>query len=245
MISKGTIRYIKSLQLKKYRNKAQSFLVEGTKSVLELLASRYQVTHLIGTETFFEDNDGLPAKLNGMVATVKEKQLGAISSLKANDSVLAVARYLPETPFTLEADEYCIALDRVRDPGNLGAIIRIADWYGITKLACSTDCADFYNPKVIQASMGSFTRIAAYYGELKSLLAGHKVYGTALQGENVHKLEFSKGGIILVGNEAQGISEDLNTLVSTWISIPRFGAAESLNAAIATAVVCDNLLRRK
>lgn len=220
-------------------------MVEGAKSVLELLASRYQVTHLLGTEAFFQDNDDLTAKLNGIVATITEKQLAAISSLKSNDSVLAVARYLPQTPFTLEHDEYCIALDRVRDPGNLGTIIRIADWYGITKLACSTDCADFYNPKVIQASMGSFTRIAAYYDDLKSLLAGQKVYGTALQGENVHNLEFSKGGIILIGNEAQGISEDLNSLVSTWISIPRFGNAESLNAAVATAVVCDNLLRSR
>jgi len=220
-------------------------LVDGAKSVLELLTSEYEVTHLIGTRAFFENNDDLLAKLNMHQEIVTEKQLSTISALKTNDSVLAVARYLPGEPFKLETGEYCIALDRVRDPGNLGTIVRIADWYGITKLVCSGDCTDFYNPKVIHASMGSFTRVVAYYGHLKSLLAGQTVYGTALQGENVHHLVFGNGGIILVGNEADGVSEDLNSLVSTWISIPRFGAAESLNAAIATAVICDNLQRMR
>ena len=244
MISKGTIRYVKSLQLKKYRNKAQSFLVEGAKSVLELVTSKYQITHLIGTRNFFEDNEDLPAKLNIQSEIVSQKQLSGISALKSNNSVLAVARYLPESTFELMANEYAIALDRIRDPGNLGTIIRIADWYGITKLICSGDCADFYNPKVIQASMGSFTRVRAFYGKLEALLAGQRVYGASLQGENVHHLAFANQGIILLGNEAQGISEDLNSLVSDWISIPRFGAAESLNAAMATAVICDNLRRR-
>ncbi len=243
MISKGTIRYVKSLQLKKYRNKAQSFLVEGAKSVLELLSSRFEVTHVITTKAFFQNNEDILAKLDVPAEIVTEPQLSALGSLKTNNSVLAVARYAAEKPFELHREEYGIALDRIRDPGNLGAIIRIADWYGINKVICSSDCADFYHPKVVHASMGSFTRVTAHYGQLEDLLSGQTVFGTRLQGENVHALKFPPQGIILIGNEAQGISDNLNHLVTHWISIPRFGKAESLNAAIATAVICDNIRR--
>lgn len=244
MISKGTIRYIKSLQLKKYRNKAQSFLVEGAKSVLELIPAKFEVTHVICTESFLKDNAQILTKLEVTPELVTGKQLSTLSSLKTNETVLAVAKFLPNEELTIDPDEYGIALDRIRDPGNLGTIIRTADWYGIKKILCSADCADFYNPKVIHASMGSFTRVRAYYTDLKKSLAGYRVYGASLQGENVHNLVFSEGGIILIGNEAQGLSEELNSLVSNWVSIPRFGAAESLNAAIATAVICDNLRKQ-
>jgi TrmH family RNA methyltransferase len=243
MISKGTTGYIKSLQLKKYRNKAQSFLVEGSKSVLELLRSGFEVTHLIGTESFIKDNADTIAKFDLVPEIVSSKEVNRLSALKNNSVVLAAARIRPVQPFKIAPDEFCIALDRIRDPGNLGTIIRIADWYGIYKILCSTDCTDFYNAKTIQATMGSFTRVQAYYADLKKQLQGHKVYGAAMAGENVHQIKFTSGGIVLIGNEAQGISDNLKPLVAQWISIPKYGLAESLNAAMATAVICDNIRR--
>ena len=243
MISKGTIRFVKSLQLKKYRKKAQSFLVEGTKSVLELLNAPFEVTHLIGTEAFLIENAKVTTKLNVPLQLVSEKQLSAMGALKTNRSVLAVARCPLNEPITVE-DEYVLALDRIKDPGNLGTIVRTADWYGMKKLLCSPDCADFYNPKVIQATMGSFTRVRPYYTHLESLLNQvPAVYGAVMDGEDVHRVDFSKKGIILIGNETNGISSSLLPFISKRVSIPRFGKAESLNASIATAVICDNLRR--
>lgn len=233
------------MQLKKYRKKAQSFLVEGTKSVLELLNANFEVTHLVATESFLLENAKVVTKLKVPLQLVTENQLSSMSALKNNQSALAVARCLPNRKLKINEDEYGLALDRISDPGNLGTIIRTADWYGMKKVVCSEDCADFYNPKVIQACMGSFTRVQVYYTDLKEFLANYaNVYAAALEGENVHKMAFEPGAVILIGNEARGISPDLYQLVTNKVSIPRFGGAESLNAAMATAVICDNILRQ-
>ena len=232
------------MQLKKYRKKAQSFLVEGTKSVLELLKARFEVTHLIGTEAFLNQNAKVVTKLKVPLQIVSEKQLSAISALKNNQSVLAVAKCLPNDSLIVGENDYALALDRISDPGNLGTIIRTADWYGINKIICSQDCADLYNPKVIQATMGSFTRVSVYYTELAHYLKqGDTIYGAVLDGDNIHHLKFEKSGIILIGNEANGISPELADMISLRISIPNFGKTESLNASIATAIICDNLRR--
>ena len=244
MISKGTIRYIKSLQLKKYRNKAQSFLVEGTKSVLELINAGFEVTHIVGTESFRSEYQPYLAKLAIDFEIVSKRQLTAISSLKNNHSVLAVARCLPNDFIEVQDHEYAIALDRIADPGNLGTILRTADWYGIKKVLCSKDTADFYNPKVIQASMGSFTRVRTFYTDLEAYLDGRIVYGAMLTGESLHSIKFDKGGILLVGSESHGISADLIPHITTRVSIPKVGGAESLNAATAMAVICDNIIRQ-
>ncbi len=211
--------------------------------MLELLTSGYEVTHIIGSPSFFRDNADITAKFDSIQQIASEKELNRISALKNNSIVLAVAKYRSVDTFKLEKDELCIALDRIRDPGNLGTIIRTADWYGINKLLCSTDCADFYNPKTIQSSMGSFTRVQAYYTNLLEYLEGQRVLGAVMEGDSVHQINFSQGGIILIGNEAQGISNDLGSVVTQWISIPKYGSAESLNAAVATAVICDNIRR--
>jgi TrmH family RNA methyltransferase len=136
-------------------------------------------------------------------------------------------------------------LDEVRDPGNLGTIIRIADWYGINKLIFSTHTAEFYNPKVIQSSMGSFTRVQFYYGDLAQAFQDWKlpVYGAFLEGESIHELVNPTPGVLLLGNESQGISKEVEKWVSSKITIPSFGKAESLNVAIATAIFCDNFKR--
>ncbi len=244
MISKSTIRYVKSLQLKKYRKKAQSFLVEGTKSVLELLQGPFEVTHLLATESFLLQNEEVATKLEIRLEVVTEKQLSAMSSLKTNQSVLAVARCLPNEPFKINKNEYVIALDQIRDPGNLGTIIRTADWYGIHKVLCSLDCADHYQPKVVHSSMGSFNRVRVFYTDLCQFLDGFPfVYGADIRGDNVHTIKFAEGGILLIGNEAHGLSANLEAVISKKVSIPRLGQAESLNAAIATAVICDNIFR--
>jgi TrmH family RNA methyltransferase len=138
-------------------------------------------------------------------------------------------------------------LDDIRDPGNLGTIMRVADWYGINKIVASEETADVYNSKVIQSSMGSFTRVNIFYTDLGRYLSESTtpVFGAFLDGENVHEINFGKGGLIIIGNEAKGISEAVEKFVTKRITIPRFGQAESLNAAIATAVICDNVRRKQ
>ncbi len=212
--------------------------------MLELLKSHFDVTHLVATKSFISQNEEIAVKLDDRLQVVTERQLSAISSLKTNQSVLAVAKCLPNESLEINKNEYAIALDQIRDPGNLGTIIRIADWYGIYKLVCSLDCADLYHPKVIHSSMGSFTRVGIFYTDLHCFLEGFPdVYGAALMGDNVHTTKFGDGGILLIGNEARGISANLETVISKKVSIPRLGRAESLNAAIATAVICDNVFR--
>src|SRR5690554_5412565 len=159
MLSKNTVKFIKSLQQKKFRKQENAFFVEGTKNVTELLESDFNVTHLLYTPKFAERHSDLIQRSGAEVMEVAIKQLQRLGSFLTNDSALAVAEIKVNTPFTLQENELVIALDDVRDPGNLGTIIRIADWYGINKLLLSEETADFYNPKVLNASMGSFTRM--------------------------------------------------------------------------------------
>lgn len=247
MVSKKTLKFVKSLQLKKYRKQEQSFIVEGAKNVLELVRSNFRVTTIFATPLFLNDNLNLLQKFDFEIFEVDEGTLASIGSFKTNNTVLAVAKTRENIPIKVNPHEFSLLLDDVRDPGNMGTIIRIADWYGINKIICSKECADFYNPKVIAASMGSFTRIEVYYTELASFIKGAEmdVYGAFMKGENVHKINFGPGGLILMGNESKGIDPELANLNISKIHIPRFGGAESLNVAVATAVICDNLKRGK
>ncbi len=245
MISNKSIKYIKSLQLKKYRKQEKLFLVEGAKSVLEVLGSDYEIKTLLGAEQFFEQNKTPLDNASFETYNVTENQLSTMSNFKSNKTALAVVRMKESNSITFMENEWILALDDINDPGNLGTIIRIADWYGINKILCSDNTAELYNPKVIAASMGSFTRINIYYDNLNEKLNNCKldIYGTLLQGKNVHEMTFTEGGIVLIGNESHGISDDLIPLINHKITIPRFGQAESLNAGIATAIICDNLRR--
>jgi TrmH family RNA methyltransferase len=179
------------------------------------------------------------------VILVTPNQLEQVGQYQSNDAALAVVQMKPNKAFTPIKGELILALDEVRDPGNLGTIIRIADWYGIKKLIFSTHTAEFYNPKVIQSSMGSFTRVQFYYGELAQAFQEWKlpVYGAFLEGESIHELVNPTPGVLLLGNESQGISKEVEKWVSSKITIPSFGNAESLNVAIATAIFCDNFKR--
>jgi RNA methyltransferase, TrmH family len=244
MLSKARIKFIKSLQIKKYRKQEQCFVVQGAKSVRELLNSGFETLMVIGTSPFLKE---LPPNIKAEVFETSESELEGLSEFHSNDAGLAIARMIPDEEVRIREGEYVVALDDIRDPGNFGTIIRTADWYGVTTIFASPETADFYNPKVISSTMGSFTRIKVHYVSLEDLFrtSNKKIYGAFLEGKNIYREHFSDGGIILIGNESHGISAELESFVTDKITIPRFGKAESLNAAIATAVILDNIRRGK
>ena len=245
MLSKNTVKFIKSLHQKKFRKQESAFFVEGAKNVTELLLSNYTVSHLLCTEKFQEENTLLVNGFSGIKIEVNPKELSALGTFSTNDQALAVAKIKENKPLTFGKEQLILALDDVRDPGNLGTIIRIADWYGIEKILMSKNTADIYNPKVLNASMGSFTRLSFEYVDLLEKLTASNlpVYGAFLEGMNVHHLGKAANGILLMGNESNGISRQLEEIVTQKLTIPAFSNAESLNVAIATAVLCDNLTR--
>ncbi|ERM83291.1 hypothetical protein P872_16565 [Rhodonellum psychrophilum GCM71 = DSM 17998] len=246
MLSKNTLKFIKSLHQKKFRKQENSFFVEGEKNVMELLASDFDVTHLLFTSKFGNEHSSLLSDFDGEAFEVTQKVLESVGFFQTNDVALAVATTKANAPLEIRPNDLMLALDDVRDPGNLGTIIRIADWYGIQNIALSTESADFYNPKVLHSSMGSFTRVNVYYTDLNIFLPKSKlpVYGAFMEGESIHEAELTPSGIILMGNESNGISDALAPLVTKKLTIPKFGNAESLNVAIATAVICDNFRRK-
>lgn len=245
MLSKNQIKHINSLQQKKFRQEYQSFVVEGAKSVLELLKSDFEIELLFVTEDFYQENKLVLAQQSIEPIMVGQAELERVGSFSSNNAALALVKTKANEEILVQEGEYALILDDIRDPGNLGTIIRVADWYGIKKIICSNATVDCYNPKVISATMGSFTRVALYYTELVPFLQQqkHTIYGTLLDGNNIHRVTFQETGYIVIGNEANGISEAVETLINEKITIPRFGETESLNAGIATAIVLDNLRR--
>ena len=245
MISKARIKFIKSLQVKKYRKQEQCFIVEGAKSVKELLHSDFETLWVAGTEDFTRDNKALLTASGAEVVIANEQELSSAGLFQTNEAALAVAKMKGNTAPTLTAHEFVLALDDIRDPGNLGTIIRTADWYGIKHIIASEDTADFYNPKVISSTMGSFGRMSVYYTNLPDYLQKitRPLYGAFLDGEDIHHTKFQTGGMIVIGNESKGISPEVEKLIKHRVTIPRIGSAESLNAAVATAIFLDNLIR--
>ena len=244
MISKNKLKFLKSLQIKKNRKETGLFLVEGEKSVLELFNSDYVIDSVFITENFLRSYSGIIEKKKLSYDIGKEDELSKAGSFSTNNAAIAVARIKENTSLYLQKDEFGIMLDNIKDPGNLGTIIRIADWYGISKIICSEETAEIYNPKVIASSMGSFTRIHTYYCDLNKYineLKGIPVYGATLAGEDIHQCRFKTPAFVMMGNESNGIRQEYKALLTKEISISRFGQAESLNAAIATAVICDRV----
>ncbi len=253
MLSKNKLKYIQSLHQKKYRQKQGAFLVEGAKSVQEVLRSGFTVELVVATEVFYKENAHLTDNQRTPVEIASVADLERAGTLESNNAALAVVRTKENRPLLAKPGEIALILDDVRDPGNLGTILRIADWYGVQKILCSETTADVYNPKVISASKGSFTRVDWWYGDIISVLsqlAGtpeprQAVYGAFLDGEDVHKLAASKaGGYLIMGNESNGIRPAVAQYVTKRVTIPRYGEAESLNVGIATAVLLDNIRQR-
>jgi len=240
MVSKNQIKLITSLQQKKYRKEHKLFFAEGKKVINELIDAAFQLEYLFTTEASFLGINS--SKVN----FVSEAELKKISALTTPNDCLAVFK-IPEQKQINESG-LIVALDDIRDPGNLGTIIRLCDWFGIKELVCSEETVDVFNPKVIQATMGSITRVNINYLNLENFISvtNLPVFGTFMDGENIYKLSLPKEGIIIMGNEANGISAALEKAVKNRISIPRFGdlqQTESLNVATATAIILSEFKR--
>lgn len=249
MISKNKIKYIRSLELKKNRNKEGKFVAEGFKVVDDLLALQ-PADLIVATQEWLH---GKHLADQTEVIEVTEEELKKVSFLQHPQQVLAVFRQATSGDYSINTSELSLALDGVQDPGNLGTIIRIADWFGITHIYCSQDTADVYNPKVVQATMGSIARVKVEYGNLlalvESLPADVPVYGTLLDGDNIYQQTLENRGLIVMGNEGKGISPALAKKVNHRLLIPNFpegrATADSLNVAIATAITCSEFRRTK
>jgi TrmH family RNA methyltransferase len=249
MLSKNQAKFISSLRLKKNRDEHGLFLAEGGKIVNDILHSGIKVKQIFSSRNFQLSIFNYQIE----VIRIKESELRRISSLSTPNEVLAVCE-IPEYKLEWGAlqKKISLVLDTIQDPGNLGTIIRVADWFGIENIICSPDTVEVYNPKVIQATMGSISRVKVHYRELagflqeaKTKLRNLRVYGALLQGENLYDQELTGEGLIVLGNESKGISEPIQALLTHRISIPNYGkGAESLNAAIATAVICAEFKRR-
>jgi TrmH family RNA methyltransferase len=243
MLTKSTIKFIKSLQEKKYRKQEQCFVVEGGKSVEEVLSSGFEVVMLVGSPEFLKTVEYIPQDTE--VFESKASEMGSLGDFQTNDAALAVVRMKIGVVPRIEPNGFTLLLDDIRDPGNLGTIIRTADWYGITTILASEETVDFYSPKVINSTKGSFIRVNFISADLSTILSNNSlpVYGAFLDGESVHGVQFEKSGVLVIGNESRGISPAVEKFVTNRITIPRFGKAESLNAAIATAIILDNIKR--
>ena len=254
MISKNKIKYIRSLELKKNRNKEGVFVAEGHKVVDDLLA--LQPALLIVATAEWLKGKQLDAETE--VIEVTDEELKKVSFLQHPQQVLAVFRQDQATAIDsfefsgIDTTELSLALDGVQDPGNLGTIIRIADWFGIEDIICSKDTVDVYNPKVVQATMGSIARVRVSYMDLKQLFEvlppTLPVYGTLLEGNNMYSEQLSHNGIIIMGNEGKGISPQIRQFISKGLRIPNYpegrDTADSLNVAVATAIICAEFRRR-
>jgi len=240
MLSINQKKQVNSLKQKKFRTEYKLFVVEGIKMLEELLLSNYEVEIIYATANWIENNSAVNC------IEISEKELASISSLRSPNEVLAVVKQ-KETVLIDVFTQLTIALEKLQDPGNLGTIIRTADWFGVQHVICSEDSVDVYNPKVLQATMGSFFRVNIIYVSLSDFFSENKdltVYGALLDGENVYQKELkTKGSVLLMGNESKGISDELKPFISEKLLIPNFGKAESLNVATATAILCSEFAR--
>jgi RNA methyltransferase, TrmH family len=254
MLLKNQIKFVQSLKQKKNREQEGLFIAEGEKIVAELIDSGIKIKQLYALDSFFQihniDNSAIEC------VEITPKELEQISLLTTPNKALAVC-YTPTYSLndTTFENKLTIVLDGIRDPGNMGTIMRIADWFGIANIICSNDTVEVFNPKVVQATMGSIARINVFYTELEPFFNSDKAseiprFGAVLQGENIYKKQLPSSGFIVIGNEAKGISENVMPFINHKITIPNFshftlsGAeAESLNAAVATAIICSEFRR--
>ena len=248
MIVKNTIKWVHSLEMKKNRKREHLFVAEGPKVVGDLLA-HYRPRAVFATAEW-NGRASLPSYVTP--ETVSDDELRRLSFLQHPQQVIAVLEMDDDVSISVSPERLSLVLDGVQDPGNLGTIIRIADWFGIDNIVCSPDTADAYNPKVVQATMGSLARVNVSYTPLlpflTSLPADMPIYGTLLDGSDIYASELSSRGIIIMGNEGNGISQEVRALVSKPLLIPNFrqggDCAESLNVAVATAITCAEFCRR-
>jgi TrmH family RNA methyltransferase len=239
MVSKNQIKLINSLQQKKYRKLQNLFIAEGKKVIQELLDAQFSLAYLFVTKADLFDT-------NPAATRITDNELKKITALTTANDCLAVFE-IKETTFK-PTSGLELALDNIKDPGNMGTIIRLCDWFGISKIICSEETVDIYNPKVVQATMGSLARVQVEYTNLVDYLKATdlEIFGTFMDGKNIYKSNLPSKGIIVMGNEANGISSEIEQLVTQKIAIPRFGnlqQTESLNVATATAIFLSEFKR--
>ena len=244
MLVKQKIKYIQTLGQKKFREKEGLFIAEGPKLVNELLeADTIAVKEVYALKEWVNNNPLLPANI--ILTEISEQELEKISQLTTPNQVVAIVQQFEVSGEITTKDSIILALDNIQDPGNLGTIIRIADWFGIKQIVCSLDSADMYNTKVVQSTMGSIARVKIIYTDLNEWLGTQEnipIYAASLQGENIASIKKINEGIIIIGNESRGISEEIMKLATIRITIPAKGKAESLNAAVATGIILSHIL---
>lgn len=251
MLSKSLLKLIRSLDVKKFRKESNLFIAEGGKTVTDLLNSGIECKKIIATKSWLDEN--VTKDIKAEIIEVSNQELERASFLRTPQGVLGIFsqrnRILDES---IPQRELCLALDDIQDPGNLGTIIRIADWFGIETIYCSTNTADVYNPKTIQATMGAIGRVNIFYTDLPSFLSKVKkqvpIYGTFLNGKNLYTETITQNGIIVMGNEGNGISEECAKEINKRLFIPNYpterDTSESLNVSTATAIICAEFRRR-
>jgi RNA methyltransferase, TrmH family len=242
MLSKKIVKYIQSLSHKKLRDSEGVFVAEGPKLINELLSARLPVQELYAVREWINEQQQQPAV---PVTEITAVELERISLLQTPNQVLGIFKKPVFTARRPERNTLSLMLDTIQDPGNLGTIIRCADWFGVSQIFCSTDCADAYNPKVVQSTMGSIARVQVAYGSLTEWLAQSPdmpTYAAVLKGTDLRQQPPIKEGIIIIGNESKGISTDVLAQCRNRITIPRYGQAESLNAAVATGIILSHII---
>jgi RNA methyltransferase, TrmH family len=241
MLSKSQIKKLRSLQRKKERKSLGLYIVEGKKIVEEILQMNPSWFEVFATSNWFDQHKQLVDLENSFL--ISDKELAQVSTLKTPNEVLLVLKQCTEIDFSVvKSAQLVLALDGIKDPGNMGTIIRLADWFGVQHILCTSDSVDQYNPKTVQSAMGSINRVQLHYGDLKDMLSAlesHAVYACDLDGDSIYTTSFEKQSILLMGSESHGISNDILNLVNKKITIPTFSKSgiDSLNVATATAIV--------
>ena len=240
MLSRKDQKFIKSLKVKKYRTREKCFLVEGAKNVQELLNSSFKVEMVVGTESYFSPNLKSGEHRNEIVEKNILTQLG---TFKTNEDCIAIARMKDWSVGDLRFDDFLFVLDGVSDPGNVGTIIRTLDWFGFDQVVLSADCAEFYHPKVINSTMGSFARMSVVSLNLADFFKKNplKVFAADMSGSDLKNANFGKPAVIVMGSESHGISTASKGEVDEFVAIPRFGKTESLNVGVATGIIAGHL----
>ena len=241
MISKNEVKYIQSLCHKKTRDEENAFVVEGTKMVTELLRSNFTIKKIYAVKDFMAE-----MQYSSVFHEVSDMELKKISRLETPNQAVAIVE---KKSFSdkISCKQIILALDGIQDPGNMGTLIRIADWFGLTQIVASEASVDCYNSKVVQATMGSIFRVKVQYQNLENFLSGcnGKIYGALLQGKNIQQHSGISEGVLIIGNESKGIREHIKPYISEALAIPAFGKAESLNAAVAAGIILSHLIKAR
>jgi len=246
MLSKSQIGFIKSLHQKKYRKENRIFITEGIKSIVEFIQSPYQIHSIYYLASYRSLLPDLPANIK--LFEVNNAELDKISTLATPQGIMALVNMPEERPVnkSMLKNTFTLVLDGVQDPGNLGTIIRTADWFGFKQIICSAKTVEVYNPKTVQSTMGSLARVEVFYEDLLLFLKNLDlpVYGAMLDGQSIYETAWGPEGLLILGNEGQGISGEVIKMIGVPVTIPRIGSAESLNVAVSAAIFCSDIIRK-